>query len=172
MKRALIWLPLAGFAALVLLFVFGLKRDPQSIVTSRLVGKPVPELALPPLVPGKPGLDRPAPGPRLVNVFASWCIPCAAEAPQLLALKRRGVAIDAVAVRDTAADAAAFLADYGDPYRAIGDDRESRFQLSLGSAGVPETFVVDSAGIIRAQHIGPIRDEHIPALLAALEQAR
>ncbi|MGC6401266.1 redoxin family protein [Sphingomonas sp. FW199] len=172
MNRWLIWAPLIAFAALVVLFVAGLQRDPQSIVASKLVGKPVPALALPALIAGKPGLDKPLSGPRLINVFASWCVPCAAEAPQLMALKQRGVTIDAVAIRDTAPAATQFLNDYGDPYRAIGDDRESRFQLSLGSAGVPETFVVDAGGIIRAQHIGPIRDEDVPKLIAALEAAR
>ncbi len=110
--------------------------------------------------------------PRLLNVFASWCIPCAAEAPQLMKLKAAGAEIDAVAVRDTPEAVEEFLARYGDPYAAIGDDKASAAQLALGSSGVPETFVIDAKGVIVEQHIGDVRAEDVPGLLAKLAAAK
>jgi cytochrome c biogenesis protein CcmG, thiol:disulfide interchange protein DsbE len=145
------------------------------VVKSALVGKPLPEFSLPAMVEGKPGLSRAdlvTGKPRLLNVFASWCVPCIAEAPQLMALKRAGVKIDAVAVRDTGPNVARFLGRYGDPYERIGDDRTSQVQLALGSSGVPETFVIDGNGVIVSQHIGDIRPEEVPDILEAVRKAR
>ena len=87
-------------------------------------------------------------------------------------LKRQGVPIDAIAIRDRPEDVAAFLARHGDPFMAIGSDRDSRVQIALGSAGVPETFIVDGKGVIRGQHIGPIAAADLPALKQAVEEAR
>jgi cytochrome c biogenesis protein CcmG/thiol:disulfide interchange protein DsbE len=129
---------------------------------------------LPALLPGKPGIvTAELKGkPRLLNVFASWCLPCIAEAPQLMKLKQAGVEIDAIAIRDTPEAVQAFLARHGDPYARIGDDKASRAQLALGSSGVPETFVIDAEGRIAYQHIGDIREEHVPMLLGELEKAK
>lgn len=174
MKRILIWLPLALFAVFLIVVAFGLSRSPETVVKSRLVGKPVPEFALPAIVPSHPGLagsDLRTGKPRLLNIFASWCLPCIAEAPQLMELKRRGIPIDAIAIRDRPEDVAQFLAKWGDPYERMGSDVDSRVQLSLGSSGVPETFVVDGRGIIRHQHIGDIRPEDVEAIVRAWEEA-
>ena len=173
--RLILWLPLAVFVLFVAAFAWRLGSAPDNVIRSRMVGQPMPQFALKPALAGRPGLDSAdlrQGGPRLVNVFASWCVPCAVEAPQLLELKRRGVPIDAVAVRDKPKDVARFLARYGNPFERIGDDPASRVQFALGSSGVPETFIVDGKGIIRHQHIGDIRPEHIPAILAAWESAR
>ena len=135
----------------------------------------MPEFALAPAVQGRPGLSTAGyrqGQARLVNVFASWCIPCRAEAVQLEELARRGIPIDGVAVRDRPQDLAGFLATYGDLFRAIGADNDRRVQLALGSAGVPETFVVDGRGIIRHQHIGAIMPQDMASILAAYEAAR
>ena len=167
-----LWAPLAGFALLMVVVSIGRWRPAERAVRSALVGKPLPAMRLPASVPTHPGVDTArAGGARLVNVFASWCVPCAAEAPQLMALKTAGVRIEGVAVRDAPADTAAFLARHGDPFAAIGDDREGRFQLSVGSSGVPETFVVDARGRIAMQHIGPIMDTDVPAILQAMRRA-
>jgi cytochrome c biogenesis protein CcmG/thiol:disulfide interchange protein DsbE len=108
----------------------------------------------------------------VVNIFASWCIPCIAEAPQLLQLARQGVPIDAIAIRDRPQDVAAFLAKWGDPYQRIASDTDSRVQMALGSSGVPETFVVDGKGVIRYQHIGDVRAETVPEIVKAYEAAK
>ena len=170
-----LWLPLIGFLALVALAIWGLARPADRAVRSAMVGRALPDFVLDPVVPGKPGLTsvRFRDGkPRLLNVFASWCVPCAAEAPQLARLKAMGARIEAAAIRDKSEDVRGFLSRYGDPFDAIGGDPESALQLSLGSSGVPETFVVDGKGRIVLQHIGDIRDEHIPAIMAALERAK
>lgn len=175
MKLRILWLPLLAFVAIAALFAWMLTREPDRQVRSRLIGQPLPAFTLAPAVPGKPGLTTAAfrtGQPRLLNVFGSWCVPCAAEAPQLAKLAKAGVPIDAIAIRDTPDKVATFLRDYGDPYVAIGDDRSSSVQLALGSSGVPETFVIDRQGRIAHQHIGAIRDEDVPILLAALKAAR
>jgi cytochrome c biogenesis protein CcmG/thiol:disulfide interchange protein DsbE len=175
MKKLLIWLPLALFVLVFALVMNGLIQPSDRIVRSAMVGKPLPAMHLPPMLADKPGIDAKdfATGkPRLLNIFASWCIPCVAEAPQLLKLKQAGAEIDAIAVRDTTPDVQAFLARNGDPYTRIGDDHAMRAQLSLGSSGVPETFVIDSHGVIVDQHVGDVRAEDVPKLLAALEKAK
>jgi cytochrome c biogenesis protein CcmG, thiol:disulfide interchange protein DsbE len=174
MKRWMLWVPLVIFAALAIAVAVGLNRPADRSVRSAMAGKPLPSFTLPPLVPGKPGVASVgfAQGqPRLLNVFASWCVPCVAEAPQLLALKRMGVRIDAVAIHDTAPAVRAFLDRHGDPYAAIGDDKGSSVQLALGSSGVPETFVIDGRGRIVLQHLGDIRPENVAELAAAVRSA-
>lgn len=168
-------LPLIVFALFVLAVGWRLAEPPDPTVKSRMIGKPVPEFALEAALPTKPALaaaDLKGDGPRLLNLFASWCVPCIAEAPALLELKNRGVAIDGIAIRDRPADIAKFLADHGDPFQRLGDDPRSQVQMALGSAGVPETFVVDRQGVIRHQHIGPIMPQDVPTILAELEKAR
>ena len=175
MKRVLIWLPLALFALIFALVTSGLIKPGDRMVHSAMVGKPMPAMNLPALVPGKAGIATTDFGkgkPRLLNVFASWCIPCIAEAPQLMKLKAAGAEIDSIAIRDTSEAVQAFLKQNGDPYARIGDDKASVAQLALGSSGVPETFVIDARGRIAYQHIGDIREENVPELLAELEKAK
>lgn len=175
MRRWLLWLPLAVFAIVIVFAVRELRKPSDRTVYSAMVGKPVAPFDLPPVVAGKPGLsagDLRTGEPRLLNIFASWCVPCIAEAPQLMKLKAMGIPIHAVAIRDSEAAIAQFLKRHGDPYARIGDDRDSRVQLSLGSSGVPETFVVDGRGIIVKQHVGDIREEDVAALAQAWRDAR
>jgi cytochrome c biogenesis protein CcmG/thiol:disulfide interchange protein DsbE len=175
MRRLLLWLPLAVFLAFLVTVAIGLRKPADTEIRSRMIGKPMPDFALEPAVGSHPPLaaaDLRSGRPRLVNVFASWCVPCKAEAPQLMALKRRGVPIDGVAIRDRSEDVARFLAEWGDPFDRIGADPASRVQFALGSSGVPETFVVDGEGVIRHQHIGDIRPENVPEILAAYEAAK
>ena len=175
MSARLIWIPFAFALGLLALIAWGLYKPADRTVRSALVGQTLPAFDLPPIVPTKPGLATAqfATGkPRLLNVFASWCIPCVAEAPQLLRLKQAGVVIDAVAIRDTPAAIRDFLARNGDPYARIGSDSASRVQMALGSSGVPETFVVDGRGIVVKQIIGDIRPEQVDEIVQAVRAAR
>ena len=175
MKRALLWLPLVAFAGLLAVIAAGLYKPADRTVRSAMIGQAVPSFTLAPLVGGKAGLsstDLASGEPHLLNVFASWCAPCIAEAPVLLQLKQAGVKIDGIAVRDTTLDMAQFLARNGDAYERIGSDRESRVQLSLGSSGVPESFVIDGKGRIVLQHVGDIQARDVADILSALKSAR
>jgi cytochrome c biogenesis protein CcmG/thiol:disulfide interchange protein DsbE len=173
--RAARFVPLALLVLLIAGLIWRLATPSDTTVASKLQGQPVPTFALAAAVPTKPGLNSAglATGkPRLVNIFASWCVPCIGEVKVLQELKVRGVAIDGIAVRDRAEDVADFLARNGDPYERIGSDPQSGLQISLGSSGVPESFVVDGRGIIRYQHIGAIEASDVPLIMAKLEAAR
>lgn len=175
MKKLIIWLPLGLFILFLAVFAGGLISPESKTIPSKLVGKPMPAFALAPAVPGKPGASSAALAngqPHLVNVFASWCIPCITEAPQLGQLKEAGVPIIGIAIRDRPEDLMRFLQQRGDPYAAIGSDPNSHVQIALGSAGVPETFIVDGKGIIRKQHIGAINPEDVPGIMSALGEAK
>ena len=175
MKRWLIWLPFIAFAGVLWVAAAGLSSPSDHVIRSKLIDKPLPGFALQPMLPDKPGLSSGEFGrgePRLINVFASWCVPCIAEAPQLMTLRRAGVRIDGVAIRDRPDAIRRFLRANGDPYASIGDDRTSRVQLALGSSGVPETFLIDGRGRIVRQHVGDIRPEEVAGLVAAVKAAR
>ena len=175
MNRALRFLPLLVLIVFVGAVAWRLSSTADEKIASKMIGQPVPAIALAPAVPGKPGLsstDLAKGQPRFVNVFASWCVPCIAEAPLLSELRRRGMPIDAIAVRDRAEDVAAFLDRHGDPFERIGADPQSQAQLALGSSGVPETFIVDGRGIIRYQHMGPIEPGDVPSLVAQWDAAK
>ena len=166
-RRLLLWIPLAAFLTVLGVVATGLWKPADRTVRSALIGKPVPTFQTPSLLPGRPGLtdvDFRSGRVRLLNVFASWCIPCVAEAPQLMRLKAMGVPIDAVAIRDTGPAVADFLRRNGDPYDRIGDDKASTVQLALGSSGVPETFVIAGDGTILYQHVGDIRADQVDDL--------
>ena len=175
MSRALRFAPLALLLLIIAALVWRLATPADTNVHSTLEGKPVPAFSLAAIVPNKPALDSSdlADGrPHLLNIFASWCVPCVTEVKVLQTLKARGVPIEGIAVRDRSADLADFLARNGDPYQRIGSDPQSQVQISLGSSGVPESFVVDGHGVIRYQQIGPIDPADVPMILAKLEQAR
>ena len=174
-RVALALLPLLALVALIAVFALNINRDP-SLVQSVLINKPVPTFALP-AVEGLPvpGFDsKKLEGQvTVVNVFASWCIPCRDEHTVLEALKQKtGVALYGINQKDAPDQAAAFLAQLGNPYDAIGADRDGRTSIDWGVYGVPETFIVDPKGVIRFKHTGPlalddIDKEIIPALVRA-----
>jgi cytochrome c biogenesis protein CcmG/thiol:disulfide interchange protein DsbE len=158
MNRLTRFLPLLILVAFVCAVAWRLSSPADQRISSKMIGRSVPPSHWRRPFPANRALVAGF-GVRIptdVNVFASWCVPCIAEAPLLAELKARGVAIDAIAVRDRPADVARFLTQRGDPFVRIGADPESRAQLALGSSGVPETFIVDGKGIIRYQHMGPI----------------
>lgn len=169
-----LWLPLALFVAFVGLAMAGLFAPASRDVKSAMIGKRLPAFDLRPAVDDRPGLktaDFADGRPRLLNVFASWCVPCAVESPQLAQLRAAGAEIHGVAIRDRKEDVAAFLARNGNPFSRIGADDISEVQLGIGSSGVPETFVIDGKGVIRYQHIGEIRPDQVPMLLEKLKEA-
>ncbi|HHY48187.1 MAG TPA: DsbE family thiol:disulfide interchange protein [Alphaproteobacteria bacterium] len=178
MRTLLLLLPLAILVALIAVFALNIDRDP-SFVQSVLIDKPAPAFSLPAVA----GLDVPgfdtaalAGAVTVVNVFASWCIPCRDEHPVLAALKREtGVRLFGINQKDAPENARAFLAELGNPYDAIGADADGRVSIDWGVYGVPETFIVDAAGIITHKHVGPIserslRDEILPAIARARGQ--
>ncbi|MBL8806140.1 MAG: DsbE family thiol:disulfide interchange protein [Rhodospirillales bacterium] len=173
MKRLLFLLPLALFAVLAGYFYAGLQRDPAEI-PSALIDKPVPEFALAPVAGvGKPGLSTATlkGDVSLVNVFASWCPPCRVEHPLLVRLSRESdVPIYGLNYKDKAEDARRWLAELGNPYRAIGWDFENRVAIDFGVYGAPETFVIDRKGTIRHRHVGAITPDLLDKTLLPLVQ--
>ena len=156
------------------LFAYQLTQPKDEFVKSAMIGQPIPAFDLPAATSSRPALssaDLADGKPKLLNIFASWCVPCAAEAPQLAALERAGAPIVGVAIRDREEDVDRFLAIYGNPFTRIGRDDISEVQLSLGSSGVPETFVIDGEGRITYQHIGDIRPEQVSMILEELRKA-
>ena len=175
MSRTVRFAPLALLLLIVAVLVWRLGTPADTDVHSALEGKPVPAFALPAALPIKPGLssiDLATGRPHLVNVFASWCVPCVNEIKVLQDLKASGAPVEGIAVRDRRDDLTDFLMHNGDPYERIGSDMQSKVQISLGSSGVPESFIVDGKGVIRYQHIGPIERSDMPLILSKLEQAR
>lgn len=170
-RATLFWLPLAIFIGLATAFLLRLHQPENQNITSKMVGTGVPDFALPAATAGVPGLssaDLKGQGPHLVNFFASWCVPCAAEAPVLGELAKAGVPIVGIAIRDRPESVATFLGRYGNPYKRIGGDAQARAQIDFGSSGVPETFVVDGKGMIRLQIIGPIGPQNLADIRAAM----
>ena len=168
------WIPLLLFAAFLGVAGYQLSQPKDEFGPSAMIGEPLPEFDLRPALDGMPGAatdDFRDGKPRLLNIWASWCLPCIAEAPQLERLRDQGVDIVGIAIRDRPQDVAMFLARHGNPYSRIGADDLSEVQLAIGSSGVPETFVIDGDGKITYQHIGDIRAEHVPILLDQLLEA-
>ena len=182
-RRALMLAPLglavaggAGFYAMLRGLGTG-SYDPRG-VPSALLGKPAPAFALPPLEEsGLPALANTdladLPAPVLVNFWASWCVPCIVEHPQLMRLSRDGVAVFGVNYKDKAGDAAAFLTRHGNPFRRLGRDEPGRAAIDWGVYGVPETFVIGKDGRIAYKYVGPIdaqgmKDRLLPAIEAAI----
>lgn len=173
-SRWALWLPLIFFAAFAALVLFAMMRPADRAVKSAMIGRPLPEFTLAAATPKQPGLARTdlAVGkPHLLNIFASWCVPCAAEAPQLQALKARGIDVVGIAIRDKPEDLARFFAQNGNPFSRVGKDDVSAIQFALGSSGVPESFVIDGKGVIRYQHIGDIRPDQVDMIAQKMAEA-
>lgn len=173
LKRLLFLLPVLVFAVVAGYFLWGLApdRDPRDVPTV-MTDKPTPDFDLP-AVPGLglPGLataDLATGKVVMVNFFASWCVPCRAEHPYLSAfVEKTGVPLYGINHRDKPEDAAAWLAELGNPYQRIGAD-SGRAAVEWGVTGVPETFVIDGQGRIRYHHRGPLVPEVIDRDLAPL----
>ena len=176
MRRILFLLPIVIVAVLVAAFWIGLdpKRDPTAL-PSVLVGKPAPAFDLPALAEGGPRLNLGAYKGKLiaVNFFASWCLPCRAEHPILRQVTAEfGIPVIGIAWKDKPEAARAFLAELGDPYAASAIDEGGRTGIDYGITGIPETFLVDGAGIVRYRFGGPLspdglRNDLGPAIIEA-----
>lgn len=163
-------LPLALFAALLILLGIGLTLNPRE-VPSPLIGKPAPSFKLPSLDdPNQTVSDEIFQGKvSLLNVWASWCMACRQEHPVLLELKRRGdAAIVGLNYKDSRDAARAMLEQSGNPYQVNAFDGDGKVAIDWGVYGVPETFVIDKHGIIRYKHIGAITPEDWEQKLAPL----
>jgi len=165
-RRLIALLPLVAMGALVLVFAFrSLYRQPQ-VTPMATIGQPIPAASLAPLAGGAPApLRTTIKGPVLVNFYASWCAPCVTEAPALMALKAEGAPIVGIAYKDTPENTAAFLARLGDPYQQVLLDADGRVGIGFGVTGVPETYAVDAAGVIRGKYAGALDADHAEALL-------
>ncbi|MEP7281951.1 MAG: DsbE family thiol:disulfide interchange protein [Rubrivivax sp.] len=169
MKRFLI--PLALFVVLAGFLLVGLRLNPRE-VPSPLIDKPAPAFSLPRLdEPGSRVSLADLKGQVVVmNVFASWCVPCLAEHPMVSELARSTKArVVALNYKDKPEDATRWLARHGNPYALVLADRDGQVGIDYGVYGVPETFVIDTAGVIRYKQIGPItpdalRNELLPLL--------
>lgn len=158
MSRWLAILPLVALLALGGLFYFyALKRDPH-VQPQALVGKMVPDLALPTLAEGRSVKirDLTAQGPVVLNFFASWCAPCEIEHPVLMGLRGQGIRVVGIAYKDAPPNTQAFLTRMGNPYASALVDRDGRAGVEFGVTGVPETYVIGRDGIVLAKHTGPL----------------
>lgn len=176
MRYVLFGLPLIALVALVAVFALSMDRDP-GLVRSVLIDKPAPQFSLAEVEGlGVPGFDTASlkGDVTVVNVFASWCIPCRDEHPLLMALKdMTGVRLFGINQSDAPENARAFLEELGNPYVAVGSDRDRRVSIDWGVYGVPETFVVDADGVITFKHVGPLTPDTLRTeLLPAIEKAR
>lgn len=168
-------LPLVAFMALAALFWFRLQSGDPARLPSALIGRPAPQTVLPPLAgltdeAGAPvaGLDPAAfkGAVSVVNVWASWCVPCHDEAPLLLQLAQdKRIRLVGINYKDATDNARRFLGRYGNPFGAVGFDASGRASIEWGVYGVPETFVVGRNGAIAYKLIGPITRENIDAVL-------
>lgn len=172
MKRLGAFIPLIALVLIVIVGAALLLRGggQPATITAGDVGRPAPTYALARLGGGTLLRDEDTRGRlHVINMFASWCVPCRAEHPQLMALQAQGVEIVGVAYKDQPSDTNEFLQELGNPFRAVGLDPDGRFGLQLGVAGVPETFVISADGRIVAVHRGPltpqiVQQEILPAL--------
>ena len=166
-------LPVTIFGLIATGFLWGLWYGKAQEIPSPLVNKPAPEFDMAPLVEGQPRFataDLKQGKVVIVNVWASWCVPCRAEHPVLMDLNARGIApIHGLNYKDQPANALTFLNDLGDPFTLSGTDPRGRVGIDWGVYGVPETFVVDGKGFIRYKHIGPlVTRDHVEDLIAAV----
>lgn len=177
--RSLSWLvalPLIAFAVLAGLFWFRLGAGDPARIPSALIGRPAPQTSLPPLeglIAGGvqvPGLDPAAFKGQVsvVNVWASWCVPCHDEAPLLLQLAQdKRIRMIGINYKDAPDNARRFLGRYGNPFNAVGVDANGRASIEWGVYGVPETFVIGRDGAIAYKLIGPVTPENLDRVLKA-----
>ena len=159
MQRIKLFVPLLIFIVLAVFLLNGLERDPNAM-PSALIDRPVPEFLLPVLGDSARQVDKTIfqGQPSLLNVWATWCISCRAEHPFLNKLSQQGIRIIGLNYKDDNTEANKWLVEKGDPYALSIVDASGRMGLDLGVFGAPETYVIDSLGIIRYKHVGVVDD--------------
>lgn len=174
MARAVTLLPLLLFMLLVAYFAVSLRPNHDiHELPSAMIEKPAPDFDLAGLGDSKPlALAELKGHPAIINFFASWCVPCRIEHPLLMRLAQQNhLPLYGIAYKDKPDDSTRLLATYGDPYRQIGVDRTGGVGLDFGVYGVPETYVIDRAGVIRKRFVGPLTAESVDKeLLPLLKQ--
>jgi cytochrome c biogenesis protein CcmG, thiol:disulfide interchange protein DsbE len=179
--RMLVLIPLLAFLGLAALFVLRLGAGDPSRIPSALIGHPAPRTELPPL----PGLERDGkavPGldsgdfrgqVTVLNVWASWCVPCREEAALLITLATDSrLRVVGMNYKDQPDNARRFLGRFGNPFAANGVDGNGRAAIEWGVYGVPETFVIDRDGRITYKLIGPLTPDNLEAAVRpAIEKA-
>jgi cytochrome c biogenesis protein CcmG/thiol:disulfide interchange protein DsbE len=173
-RRLVVLIPLAIFLALAALFLYRLNSSDPSLIPSALIGHPVPQTTLPPVAglerdgASVPGID-PANfkgAVTVVNVWASWCVPCHDEAPLLMQIAQDSrVRLVGINYKDQPDNARRFLGRYGNPFATAGADESGRAAIEWGVYGVPETFVVGKDARIAYKLVGPITAENFAAVL-------
>ena len=173
-RRIAVLVPLGVFLALAMLFYVGLRSGDPSILPSALIGHPAPNTVLPPIAglerdgQAVPGLDPTAfkGAVTVINVWASWCVPCHDEAPLLLQLAQdKRFRLVGINYKDDAGNARRFLGRYGDPFAAAGADVSGRSAIDWGVYGVPETFIVGRDARIAFKLVGPITPDNFASIL-------
>jgi cytochrome c biogenesis protein CcmG/thiol:disulfide interchange protein DsbE len=182
LRRLGVALPLIVFAALAALFWFALSAGDPANLPSALIGKKVPDFTLPPLeglsaagtkVEGFATKDLTGGEPTIVNVFASWCVPCLQEHPLLMALAEQpGVRLYGINYKDEPASARRFLGRHGNPFARVGTDASGRAAIDFGVYGVPETYVIDGDGRIAFRHVGPLTEQAVRQKILPLVMPR
>jgi cytochrome c biogenesis protein CcmG, thiol:disulfide interchange protein DsbE len=173
-RRFIVLVPLFLFAGLTALFLVRLHAGDPSLIPSALIGHPVPQTALPSIAGLKrdgaavPGVD-PASfkgAVTVVNVWASWCVPCHDEAPLLMQLAQdQRLRVIGINYKDDADNARRFLGRYGNPFAAAGADQNGRAAIEWGVYGVPETFIIGRDARIAYKLVGPITPENFQSIL-------
>jgi cytochrome c biogenesis protein CcmG, thiol:disulfide interchange protein DsbE len=174
--RLVVLAPLAVFAALAILFFSRLGAGDASRIPSALINKTVPTFSLPALeglsgIAGLSDADLKSGHVSLVNVFASWCVPCHQEHPILMqlandkSLAQRGFRLLGLAYKDQPENARRFLGAAGNPYAAVGADENGRIAIDWGVYGVPESFIVRSDGTVAYKFVGPLSEETLEQVL-------
>jgi cytochrome c biogenesis protein CcmG/thiol:disulfide interchange protein DsbE len=173
-RRLVVLIPLALFLGLALLFIIRLSAGDPSRIPSALIGRQAPQTDLPPIA-GLQQDGKPVPGldaasfmgeVTVLNVWASWCVPCHDEAPLLVKLAGdKRIRVAGINYKDQPDNARRFLGRYGNPFAANGADSNGRASIEWGVYGVPETFIVGRDGRIAYKLIGPITPENLEAVL-------
>jgi cytochrome c biogenesis protein CcmG/thiol:disulfide interchange protein DsbE len=172
--RWLLFLPVVTIAGLAALFFIRLYAGDVALLPSALIGRPVPHFDLPPLAgvaaPGLSDADLRQGRVSLVNVFASWCVPCHAEHAVLMEIARdpklmEHVTLVGLAYKDESENARRFLGQVGNPFARIGVDARGRTAIDFGVYGVPETYVIKADGTIAYRFVGPLSEDSLREVL-------